>query len=450
MWKWIVLGVVLAAVAVGVYVAQTRPLEVQVAKVSKGEMTAYIEERARTTLPRVYHVTMPLAGRVLPITLEEGALVEQGKTVVAQLDASDLATAVAEATAALDGIEAEININKYNALEETAKIEAVSILKAVANAVSASGKKTEASRERRDFALKRYEAAKKTYESKAATKLELQRAQAEYAEEQVNFQADTFIETAMKAFQAASKLMPVYIDQYLGRKSLQRKVLLEQKAQAKAQLDRAKREQNRAQIASPITGVVLKRHVSNERVLPAGAPLLDLGRLEELEITADVLSQEAVHIRKGCDVEIFGAAIGPKPIRGSVKRVNPEGFVKVSSLGVEQQRVAVIISISPEARAALKKAGRHLAVGYRVRVRIHTAKAAGAVIVPRTALFRGKGGRWEVFAIRKGRARRTEVTIGLTNEREAQITRGLAADDLVVVAPEAALRSGDRVSHDQP
>ena len=450
MWKWIALGVVVVAVVAAVYVEATEAVPVEVAQAAKGEISAYIEERAQTTLPRVYHVTMPLSGRVLPSTLEEGTPVEQGRTVVARLDAADLKTALAAATARRDGAAAEIEVNKYNALEETAKIEADSILEAIANAVSASAKKAEASRERRDFALTRYRAAQKAYDRKAATELELQQAQAEYAEEQVNYQADKFIEYAMKAFQTASKLMPIYIDQYLTRKSLDRKVLIQRKAEAQADLDRAQRDLHRTEILSPVTGVVLKRHVINERVLSAGAPLLDLGKLEELEVTAEVLSQEAVQIRPGNPVEIFGAAIGAEPIDGRVKRVNPAGFTKVSSLGVEQQRVAVIISIEPQARAALKAAGRKLGVGYRVRVRIHTDTAAGAVKVPRTALFRGHGGQWEVFAVRNGRARRTKVTIGLTNDREAQVTDGLSSGDLVVLAPEATLRSGNRVSYETP
>ena len=118
---------------------------------------------------------------------------------------------------------------------------------------------------------------------------------------------------------------------------------------------------------------MLERAFSDERQVTAGTVLLKIGRLENLEVEADILSQDVVNVKEKDPVEITGPAIGPTPAHGTVKRIYPAGFTKVSSLGVEQQRVKVIIAIDPPDLARLRNQ-RDLGVDYRVRVRVFTAE----------------------------------------------------------------------------
>jgi len=251
----------------------------------------------------------------------------------------------------------------------------------------------------------------------------------------------------MDAIKAATQLLPQLINQYIDRKQLTRDMLEKEKAEAQAHLRQIVTRQQRGTLKSPVDGVVLERPVSNERQLAAGAELMRIGRLEDLEIEADILSQDVVDIEKGDEVEIYGPAIGAGEgdgVRGIVHRIYPAGFTKVSSLGVEQQRVKVIIRFAPDVLDELRSR-RDLGVDYRVRARVFTERDADALTVPRSALFRGADGGWQVFAVRGGRARLVQIEVGLMNDRRAGVTSGLQESELVVLSPEANLTDGSRV-----
>ena len=166
--------------------------------------------------------------------------------------------------------------------------------------------------------------------------------------------------------------------------------------------------------------------------------------MEDLEVEADLLSQEVVRVKPGNEVEVSGPAVGASPARATVHRIYPAGFTKISSLGVEQQRVRVIMKFPPDDLRRLRKE-RDLGVDYRVRVRVFTAERSGAAVVPRSALFRGPDGKWRAFVVRSGKAALQIVEIGLSNDEQAEITRGLAEKDMVVLAPETSLQDGQQV-----
>lgn len=180
--------------------------------------------------------------------------------------------------------------------------------------------------------------------------------------------------------------------------------------------------------------------------MTAGEPLLDIGDLNNLEVTADILTAEAVRVQPGDRVEIFGEAIGEKPIEGIVRQVEPEAFQKMSSLGVEEQRVAVKISFAEGILDKLKASGRTLGLRYQVRVRVTTDEKKDALRVPRTALFRGILGGWQTYRVEKGRANLTDVQVGLMNDHEAEILKGVSAGETVIIAPESSISAGTRVA----
>lgn len=197
---------------------------------------------------------------------------------------------------------------------------------------------------------------------------------------------------------------------------------------------------------SPLEGVVLERLERDEQFLSAGAILLKIGDLSELEVEADVLSQEVVRIHPEQEVEIYGPAIGAREgegVKGKVVRIYPAGFTKLSSLGVEQQRVKVIIDF---ADGVLEKlANRQLGVDYRVRVRVFTDRHDDTLLVPRSAVFRGPDGGWQTFAIRNGLAKLQPITVGLMNDEFVEVTEGLMLKIKSVLAPENHLTDGTRV-----
>ena len=189
------------------------------------------------------------------------------------------------------------------------------------------------------------------------------------------------------------------------------------------------------QLRAPVAGRVLRVIEKSERVVPAGTPILTLGDAKRLEIVADVLSTDAVKIQPGMPVLLEGWG-GDHPIRARVRLVEPGGFTKISALGIEEKRVNVISDfVDPPGP---------LGDGYRVETRTVIWSGENVLKIPQSALFR-QGQGWNVFAIENGSAKRREVEIGQRNETEAQILRGLAKGEEVILHPSNELSDGARV-----
>ena len=195
----------------------------------------------------------------------------------------------------------------------------------------------------------------------------------------------------------------------------------------------------RSQFPQPIDGAVLKRVQESEAVVAPGAPLLEIGDLRDLEIVTDLLSNDAVRVQPGTAVVVTRWG-GARDLSGRVLRVEPSGFTKVSALGVEEQRVNVVVELvdPPAARQTLGD-------GFRVEVRIVLSERAGVLMVPTAALFRVQG-RWAVFLIVNDRLETRDVQIGDQNEQAAEVLGGLTEGDRVVVYPGESLAAGTKVA----
>lgn len=181
-------------------------------------------------------------------------------------------------------------------------------------------------------------------------------------------------------------------------------------------------------MTSPVSGQILRIHQESEGVVTSGQALIDIGNPRDLEIVVDLLSEDAVKVEAGQRVIIEDWG-GPEDLQGRVRRIEPTGFTKVSALGIEEQRVNVIIDITdpPETWARLGH-------GYRVEVRIVLWESESVLKVPLTALFRN-GDDWAVFVEDGGRARRQAVTVGRRTDLEAQVLDGLEDGVRVVLYP---------------
>ncbi len=444
--KWIIGGIiVILLIGFYGYSEMHSGTPVQTVKVTEGQIRAWVEDRAMTTLPLVYKITMPQGGRILPITLEAGQAVSKGQ-VVAKMDTADFQSTLELAEAEINGIEAQIAVNAYDKIENTALVESKKLIAALNATGKASNELVRTNEAEQKYAGWLVEMEEKLVKQRASSKEKLQRAQRDYGQAESQVASARFMSRATWAIAAVVDLFPRYVQELLGRKHLEGAVLKQRLAGARAARDLAARSLQRAGIKSPVNGMILRRLVKNEEYLAAGTLLLEIGVMGDLEVTADILSQDVVAVRPGNPVDVYGPSIGAIPIRGSVKRVKPAGFTKVSSLGVDQQRVPVIISFDPETFKQWEEKGHTLGLAYRVRVRIYTDEKNGALKVPRTALFRGNKQQWQVFSVQNGKAILVPVTLGIINDKEAEITKGLKKGDPVVVAPPKSLNVGDRVT----
>ncbi len=384
-----------------VWFAWPRPIAVDLASVTRGPMEVTVDDEAKTRVRHIYTVSAPIAGRVLRISHPFGN--------------QDVSLHVGDRVIANETVVAIMQPTTPSFIDVRSREE----LQAMLAAADAAVKLTEAE-------VRRIEAALEFSQS------ELRR-------------AETLARTDAISVRNLEKAK---LDVQTNEAAL---------ASAKAQLDvrRSERASVAArlidpssvaapsnpscciQLRAPVTGLVLKIIQDSEAVVPAGAPLLEIGDPLDLEVIADLLSTDAVQIKSGSPVRIDGW--GGVPLQGRVTRVDPAGFQKVSALGIEEQRVRTTIDfVDPP------KSWSRLGHDYRVIVHVTIWSAESVLRAPVGALFR-KGDDWAVFSIKDGRARTTLVKIGNRNSRAAEIIAGLSEGERVVLHPSDRIRDGTAV-----
>lgn len=386
---WVAVAVVGGLVAVALW---PKTFTVDTAALARGPLMVTVDEEGRTRVRDRFVVGAPVAGRVLRIELEPGDVVHAGD-VVARLQP--------EAPALLDA--------RSRAEAEAALASA----RAAAGRASADEQRARAALAQAERELAR--ARTLVAESLGTTQqLDARDADVRTLQEQVN--AATFAARAADADvqRAQVRLAPAAID----------------------------RSGRMVPVTAPVDGVVLKRVRESESVVPAGDPLLEIGDPGQLEIVVDLLSVDAVRVKPGARVliEQWG---GDHPLDATVRRIEPSGFTKISALGVEEQRVNVILAFT-DAGSAWKALGD----GYRVEARVVTWESADVLKVPTGALVR-TGEQWAVFVVRDGRAQRVTVSLGHQNGQEAEVTGGVEAGAEVILHPGDTIQSGVKVTRRQ-
>ncbi|MCU0760608.1 MAG: efflux RND transporter periplasmic adaptor subunit [Steroidobacteraceae bacterium] len=215
-------------------------------------------------------------------------------------------------------------------------------------------------------------------------------------------------------------------------------------ASARAEVERARsallqpaaRGGGTVAVRAPATGVVLRVPQESEAVVPAGAPLVEIGDPSRIEVVAEFLSQDAVKMQLGAAATIEGW--GGPPLAARVERIEPLARTKISALGVEEQRTNVILEFVEPAEA------RRLGHDYRVDARVVVEEIADAVRVPLGALFRD-GGDWAAFKVEDGRATLAPVQAGPADDAYRVVRGGLAPGDRVIVYPGSGIADGARV-----
>jgi HlyD family secretion protein len=191
-------------------------------------------------------------------------------------------------------------------------------------------------------------------------------------------------------------------------------------------------------VRAPRDGSILRVFEESERVVPAGAPLLEIGDPSSLEIVADLLSTDAVRVSAGGRV-IVDRWGGEGTLKGRVRLVEPSSFTKVSALGVEEQRVNVVIDVT-DPPTAWRRVGDRFAL----EARMVTWECPDVLKVPVGALFR-RGDQWAVFKVVGSRAVAQTIRIGHQNSIEAEALEGLVANDQIIVHPSERVSDGTRV-----
>lgn len=393
--QWIPMIALLALLAGLAYAFVPRAISVDVAAARRGALQVTVNEDGRTRIKERYVVSAPLGGRLLRVDLHPGDLVVAGRTLLTTLEPMD-----PELLDPRTRTQAELRVKAA----ETAHQQAGSLLDRAFTA--------------HEFAQTELERAKNLSREKMLSHQELDNAE----------QKERTTVADLKAAQFALQIANYELE--LTRAALLRK--------HPAGIDFS--DLWHFPILSPINGRVLRIFQESSTVVLAGARLLELGDPSDLEVEIDVLSADAVTIQSGAKVflEHWG---GDVPLLGRVRRVEPAGFLKTSALGVEEQRVNVMVDFTepPEKRSALGDA-------YRVEARIVVWEKTNVLKVPCGALFRD-GDDWAVFVVANNKARLHRLQIGRRNDLEAEVPDGLEEGAEVIIYPSDKIRDGVPVRH---
>lgn len=193
-------------------------------------------------------------------------------------------------------------------------------------------------------------------------------------------------------------------------------------------------------VRAPASGTVLSALRQGDAIVPEGAELMTIGNPADIDVVVDLLSRDAVRVQPGARVQISQWG-GDTPLIGQVKRIEPLGRLKVSALGIEEQRVNLIIGFDADTAGKAARLGH----GFQLDATVVLWEAPAALRVPIAALFRGSDGGWQVFVIEGGRARLRAVQIGHINDEHGELLAGLAEGQPVVLNPGSPVSDGTRV-----
>jgi HlyD family secretion protein len=380
------------AVAAGIgYGFMPRPVAVELAPVRKGDLAVTVDEEGKTRVRERYVIAAPVAGHARRITLKVGDAVAAGQVV------------------------ASIEPARAASLDPRSRAQAAARLEAARAALQAAG-----------------ENARSAAAEARLAELEMARAeslgQAKFLSQAALDQARARLQAGQATRQAAEYAVQVARHEV----EVARAALIQASALAAGGAAETLR------VTAPVAGHVLGVLHESEGAVQAGQALLEVGNPQSLEVVVEVLSTAAVKVGVGAKVMLDRWG-GDQILEGRVRVVEPAGFTKVSALGVEEQRVRVIVDITSPAEQWLQ-----MGDGYRVEASFVLWQGSDLLLLPTSALFRHKEG-WAVFVAKEGRAHLRPVRIGQRNGLTAQVIGGLGLGDKVVAHPDDKIADGVKV-----
>ena len=385
----------LAVLALGFYLFRAPSVPVDLAEAVRGPLRVTVDERGRTRVRDIYVVYAPVTGYLRRIQFRAGDIVDSS-TILAGIEPADPsfldARSQAQAENAIDASEQSLNAARAESQSAAVQLE---------------------------FSASELERIERLAEMGAESQARLDRARLEHRVAQ----------SALAAAQSAVRMRTSELQTV-------RAVLVSPQTSLERE---AAESQNALPLWAPATGRVLRIIRQSEGIVMAGEPLLEIGNPGNLEIVAELLSADALRVTDGAAVEIHTGNDG-EILQGRVFRVEPYGFTKISALGVEEQRVNTIITLTSP-----PEDWEQLTHGFRVEVRIVTWEADDVLQIPIGALFR-VGEEWAVLRNENGRAITTNIEVGALNSEHAEILGGLQEGDKIILYPSDTVSEGTRLS----
>jgi len=380
-------AVLLLIVVALVYGFRPQPRLVDTVSAVRAHMQVAIEEEGKARVIDRYIITAPVAGTTCRLDLDVGDSVEKDQMLVT------------------------INPLQSQALDPRSRAEAEARVAAAEAALRAAEQNVDSARADADLAGKELKRLEPLAEQGHVSKERLDQTVAQKRSATAALRSAEFaVDVAKHQLEAARTAL-----RYTG--------------------NRSSNPEDMVQVLAPVSGRILKLQHECAGVVPRGEPLMEIGDTRSLEIETDVLSADAVKIKPGMPV-LYERWGGEKPLTGTVRRVEPVGFTKISALGVEEQRVLIISDITSPTEE-----WQTLGDGYRVESRFILWEHQDVLQIPASALFRFDG-QWTIFVMQDNKARRRAVKVGQRNGLSAQILDGLVEGEAVITHPDNTIADG--------
>ena len=385
-------------VTVGVLVAlalaygfMPKPISVDAVAARRGPLRVTVEEEGRTRVKDRFVVSAPVPGYLRRVDLEVGDVVRKGRQI------------------------AELEPLRSTVLDPRSRAEAEASASSARAALDAAKEKARAATADAEYDRERNLRMKKLAGGGFISKDDLEQSDSEAKKaEATRLSAEAAVTAAQADLEKAQSVLRY------------------------SAAEHASGGEKTVIVRAPVSGRVLKLHRESEGVVNSGDPLVDIGNPRLLEVKAEVLSADAVKIRKGTPV-VFERWGGDKPLSGRVRVVEPAGFTKISSLGVEEQRVLVIVDFTSPVEV-----WEGLGDAYRLDTSFIIWEGKDVLQAPASALFR-KDEDWSLFAIENKRARLRTVEVGHRNGLAAEVLSGLKEGEMIVAHPDDQIRDGAKV-----
>lgn len=387
--------IVLSVMALGalVYAFIPERVKVDMIKVNKGDLLISIEGEGKTRIHDIYVVSTPIDGRITRISSEPGDRVEAGISIIA---------------------------NMYPAnptfLDERVETQAKADVEGAKAALALASARVKQAQARLAYEKSDFNRTQELYKKNTVSKALIERAQLQITTLSAELETAVSNENVMKSRLEAAKA-----------------TLLQPQ---EGSIDKASLEDDcHICIHSPVDGKVLRILHKSESIVPVGTPIVEIGNPKDLEVNIEMLSTNAVKVKVG-DEAFIKRWGGEQDIAARVKIIEPSGFTKVSALGVEEQRVNVILGFTDP----IEK-WQSLGDAFRVEAAIIIDRADDVLSVPLSALFR-QNEQWSVFKVMDGKAAIQQVEVGSRNDQIAEILLGLRQNDSVIIHPGNDVRDG--------
>lgn len=400
---WLGLAVLVAVAGYGV-LSGSQGVDVDTARVVKGEIYKYVEETAVVQMEDQVAVHAVTAGRVTEVLKEAGEPVKSGD-VLAKLDDREVFLQIQALEAQMQSAEA-----RYEEAKNPADQEEINKLSAQLRAAQAAY----------DEAKRAAENNKTLYESGAVSQDVYQNSLTQLALEQSN------LEAAKSNLAAAQK----------GASASVRKEYQGQIAEIQAQIDLLKKQSSDLTIKASIDGVVLAREIDAGSFVQPGTLLFEIGSNSGIFLESDILVDEIGDVKVGATVLIENEDLGIKDLPGTVQKIDPKAFSKMSELGIEQKRVKVKIDFNGN--------GAEVKPGYDLDIKIVTAGKKDTLTVDERAVFAYQG-KDHVFVVEKGTAKLKEIEKGIESEERVEILKGLQEGEEIILSPDETIEEGTKV-----